>query len=376
MDRIFVEARSQDRPSRFAAAPRAPAAGLLVALACLIAIGLWLSPATTVARRVSGDNDVALYRAVVDRVRAGEPYEPAAIAEQRSRDFPLKPFVVVRPPALAMALSRLPDERSGDILLALLAAGVIAAWTWRLRVVQAGPVWLAATALTLFTGVGLTMGGGGASLFQEAWAGLLIALSLALRSEKRFVAAVLIGLLAAVTRELAMPYLAVMALLAIFERRRLEAGCFAAALGLALALLALHASAVMSLVRPDDLASPSWVRLGGWPFVLTTARWNLLALLIGGWSGAVILPMSLIGATGWKNGSGLRLAALLLGYTLGFMAIGRPENNYWGLLVAPLAAVGLCLAPMALRDLVRGALGANRGGGGIPDAEPASARLS
>jgi hypothetical protein len=373
-----VEAGSEDRSRRFAAWPRAAAAGLLIALAGLIALGLWPSAGPTAVKAMTGDNDVALYRAVVERVRAGQAYEPAAVAEQRARGFPLKPFVVVRPPALATALAHLPGERTGDLLLALLAAGVIGAWTWRLHAIRPGSVWLAATALILFTGVGLTMGGGGASLFHEAWAGLLIALSLGLRTEKRFAAAVLIGLAAAVTRELAMPYLAIMALFALVERRRLEAGCFAAALAVALALLALHAHAVMSLVKPGDLASAGWVRLGGWAFVLKTGRWSLLAMLAGSWAAAVILPLSLIGAAGWRTSAGPRLAALLLGYTLGFMAIGRPENSYWGLLVAPLVAVGLSLAPMALGDLIRGALGANRArsGDSAPEVETAITGLS
>ncbi len=373
-----MEAGTQARSSRFTDLPRAAAIVLLIALAALVAVGLWPSAAPTSARSVSSDNDLALYRAVVERMRTGDAYEAAAVAEQRVRDYPLKPFEVVRPPALATALSRLPDERTGDLLLALLAASVIAAWAYRLQAVRSGAIWLAATALTLFAGVGLNMGGGGASLFHEAWAGLLIALSLALRTDKRFAAAVMIGLLAAITRELAMPYLMVMALLALVERRRLEASCFAVALGVALALLAFHAHAVMSLLQPGDRASASWVHLGGWAFVLTTARWNLLGAVVGLWPAAVILPLSLIGAVGWRSGAGLRLAALLLGYTCGFMAIGRPENDYWGLLVAPLVAIGLCLAPAALGDLIRRAMGANRAQSGdrAQDVEPAVARLS
>jgi hypothetical protein len=259
----------------------------------------------------------------------------------------------------------------------VLAAAVVGAWTLRLQSVQAGPAWLAGTALVLFTGVGVTMAGGGASLFHEAWAGLLIALSLALRTDRRFVLAALVGLLACMIRELAMPYLAVMVVLALAERRRREAAAFAAALGLALCLLALHARAVLSLVTPTDLASASWVEFGGWAFVLETAKWNLLAVLGGSWLGAVVLPLSLVGAAGLRTGLGLRLAAILVGYTLGFMAIGRPENGYWGLLVTPLAAVGLCLAPRALADLARVCLGkAEAARGGAPDHDDFGLRRS
>jgi hypothetical protein len=56
------------------------------------------------------------------------------------------------------------------------------------------------------------------------------------------------------------------------------------------------------------------------------------------------------------RGLGLRLGALLFDYTIGFMIIGRPENAYWGLVTAPLTALGLCFAPAALRDLFRRAL--------------------
>jgi hypothetical protein len=35
------------------------------------------------------------------------------------------------------------------------------------------------------------------------------------------------------------------------------------------------------------------------------------------------------------------------------MVFGRPENFYWGLITAPILAVGLCFAPRAIGDLVR-----------------------
>ena len=341
--------------SRFASLPRSAAIAILAGIAALVALGLALSFGQTAPKPggAPGASDLALYRTVVQRVRAGEPYEQAVVAAQRAGHYPLKPFVVVRPPLLAEALARLPNEVAGDILLAVLAAATAGAWVIRLRSLWPRPLWLAASAAGLFTGVGAVMFGGGASLFHDAWAGLFIALSLALRTEKRFAAAVLVGLLAALIRELAIPYLLVMAMLALVERRRLEGAVFAGAAALALVALAWHAQAVMTLTTPADPASQGWVRLGGWGFVLATMRWNLLAIAAGGWVAAIIAPLALAGAAGWKDGTGLRLTALLFGYVLGFLAIGRPENSYWGLLIAPLAAVGLCLAPMALGDLVR-----------------------
>jgi hypothetical protein len=325
----------------------------MILVALVIGLGLWTTARPGPSQTAARSGDLSLYRAVVQRMRKGQAYEIAAIAEQRARHYPLRPFVVVRPPALAVTLSRLPDERTGDVILALLAAGVIAAWGIRLQSIHSGVLWLLGTALVIFTGVGATMGRNGASLFHESWAGVLIALSLALRTERRFMVAVVFGLLAALVRELAMPYLALMAGIALMERRRAEAFSFALALALALVLLLMHGHAEMALVGAADPASQGWVRFGGWDFVLRTAHWNLIALSGAGWAAAAIVPLSLLGACGWKSETGFRLTAILAAYTFGFMAIGRPENSYWGMLLAPLTAVGLCLAAASLADLTR-----------------------
>jgi hypothetical protein len=190
-------------------------------------------------------------------------------------------------------------------------------------------------------------------LFHESWAGLLIALSLALRTDRRFVAAVLIGLLAALIRELAMPYLLVMVLFAAYERKRGEAIAFALALLVSIGALAWHATAVTTLVTSHDLASPGWIRMGGWPFVLATAQWNAIVVLVGAWSAAVIVPVALVGAGGRRDWRELRLFVLLAGYCLGFLVVGRPQNSYWGMVTAPLFGVALGLAPAALVDIWR-----------------------
>jgi hypothetical protein len=144
-----------------------------------------------------------------------------------------------------------------------------------------------------------------------------------------------------------------MAGLALAERRRGEALAFAAALAVSLGALALHALSVLSLTTPHDLASPGWVKLGGWPFVMATVQWNLVAVLLGGWGAATITPLALIGAAGLKDGLGLRLTALLTGYIAGFTVIGQPHDIGWGFLITPLMGVSLALAPLAVGDLLR-----------------------
>jgi hypothetical protein len=237
-----------------------------------------------------------------------------------------------------------------------LAVGTIAAWAARLFTVFVRPLPWLFSVLAVFSGVGMAMAGGGASLFHETWAGLLIALSLALRTERRFAAAVVVGLLAALIRELALPYLLVMAVVALAERRKAEALAFAVALGLALAALAFHARSVNAITSPVDAASQGWMGLGGWRFVLATANWNLIVLAVGGWAAAVLVPLALVGAIGWNGGTGARLALLLIGYTAGFAVIGRPDNSYWGLITAPLSGLALAFSPAALTSLARARL--------------------
>jgi len=340
---------------RFSGLPPAASFGVLAALVALIALGLFAPRPPPSLTPPGGVTDFALYGRIIDLVRHHVPYEKAAVDQLRAAHWAVRPFVTVRPPLLAVALARLPGDAWGDRLMSLLSVTVIAAWAWRLRKESQGPLRAAVIGALMYTSVAVTFTGVAWSRFHETWAGLLIALSLTLRSERRFAASVVLGLLAALIRELAMPYLAVMAAIALAERRRAEAGAFAAALAAALVALAWHAQAESALTAPTDTLSPSWLTLGGWGMVMTEAQWNLITLLAGQWTAAVLLPLGLLGAAGRRDGLGLRLTALLTGYVLGFMVVGRPGAIYWGLMITPLIGFGLCLAPAALADLSRGA---------------------
>jgi len=347
--------RAQAR--RFAGLARAPAAAILVALAALIALGFgYAAHPQRVIPPAHAVNGFRLYGAIIARMRAGQRYANAAVEELRAEGGPLRPFVTVRPPALATVLSWLPGSGSRATALMTLAAAGLIAWTIRLRPYGSGALWLGWIFVALFSGIGPPLvTAGPMSLFHEAWAGLLIALSLALRTEKRFAAAALVGCLAALVRELALPYLAVMAIVAFAERRRGEGAAFCLALAAALAALAWHAWTVMALTTPQDLTSPGWVAAAGWRFVLLAAQWNFAAAILGMWAAAVFVPVGLAGGLGVRDGLGRRLTALIAGYCLGFMVIGRPSNAYWGLVTAPLLAIGLALGPAAIADLARSA---------------------
>jgi len=346
---------------RFTPLPRVAALSVIVALLALIAYGLWLTahaaPAVPPAHAVNGPK---FYGTIVERLRAGQDYEHVAVSELRAEGGPLKPFVTVRPPALAVALSLLPNPSWGPFALKAAALAALLAWSIRLGTLGSRALWLGGS-LALLTGLATPlMGTGGVYLFHEAWAGVLIAISLALRTDEHWLAAVVVGLLAALVRELAMPYLLVMSLVALAERRRAEALGFALALAAAGGALAWHGLAETALTRPGDAASPGWLILDGWDFVLRTAEWNLAVAALGGWVAALIVPLALAGAIDRRDGLGVRLALLLTGYCVGFMVIGRPSNAYWGLVTAPLIALGLAFAPQAVADLARAATGPAR----------------
>ena len=330
---------------------------ILVIAGALIALGLRVPQAPLQtgegAAPVAQARDIALYRQIAAAMRAGAAYEETAIAGQRASHYPVRPFLAVRPPLLANLHALLPSEAAADWILAVLWLAAAAAWTWRLAMPTPFlPVRVYMVA-AFVSGSIVAVTAKGISLFHEVWAGLLILLSLALRSEKRFAASVLLGLLAALIRELAMPYLAVMALAALWDRRWKEGAFFALALAAAIVALAFHAHSVGLLTHPGDMASQGWMKLGGWAFVLATAKWNLFAVAGGVWVTALLVPLSLLGAAGIKGPLGMRLFFLACGYTLGFTAIGRPENYYWGMMTAPLMGVALASAPAALWDLAR-----------------------
>ena len=327
---------------------------LLAPLAALVLVlvGLLGGAERERAPPVSGPTDLGLYAYAAAAAAHPLTYYPSVIAEQRRQGYELKPFVVVRPPALSFLLAALRTEAARRAALALLAVATLAAWWRRLGREGGRPLPRALDVAALATGV-LPAFAAQAPYLHEVWAGLLISLSLALRRTDRFGLAVAVGLAAALIRELAAPYLVVMAATALLGRRWREAGAWTLALGLFAAALAAHAHWVDALVLPSDHAGAGWLKLSGWPFVLHAAQWNGVLASSPGWLTAVAVPLALAGAASWDSPLGRRLAAVLLAYVAAFAVIGRPENFYWGLMFAPLLPLGFARACRGLAALPR-----------------------
>lgn len=342
--------RSGSLPSppdlRLARLPAPMVLVLLVLAVAAAAYGLWsLSAAPSEPPPPQPSfTDVQLHRDEIAFARSPATYYARVMAEQRRQNYPMRPFVAVRPPALAFFLAWLPGRETAARLLAgALAAAVAGLWTVRL-VGPLGAPGAAVAGLPLATGVIAAFTPNG-YLMHECWAGLLIALSLGLYPGDRqaartalLAASLLAGLAAGLARELALPFLGVMAVMALVERRPKEALLWLGAIGLCLTALLFHALAVMRHTLPGD-PGMTWVRLGGWGFVLAADRWNAI-LALAPWLAAALLPPALAGALAWGGPVGRRLQFALLGYVAGFLVVGRPDNTYWGLMIAPLLPLG------------------------------------
>jgi len=338
--------------TRLAQLDRRAALALVGVLLLLIGYGL-AGPSAPAPHPSHGPahGDAALYRAIDARMTAGEGYYRAAAEEQRLRRYPLRPFVTVRLPTLSW-LAAAAGPAGALLLLRLLVVATIAATIVRIRQAVAAPP-LRVAACVLAAACAVPFAQPVLALWHEMWAGLLVALALACRSPTRWWPSVLIGLAAALMREIALPFLLVMACAAMVERRRGEAFGWVAAIGAFALAMAAHAVAVHAVSTPQDLASPGWSGLGGWRFVLVVARDCSLLRAVPMPVAAILVPLALLGWAAWPGGYAARAALALGAWSCAFMAVGRPDNFYWGLLMAPILPIGLVLAIPALADLVR-----------------------
>jgi len=329
---------------------------VLVALVIAIGFGLSVAPEGAIAptRSATGYGDADLYRELAARVGAGEPYYPAAVSLQQLHGYPTTPFVVVRPPTLTLLRVALGDGLSTALLVALGTAGILAIGRQADRSGASRVEWFGAVLLLGVNGALYAVAP--IAWFAEAWAGALIMLAIGLRGEKRWWPAVVLGLAAACFRELALPFLLVMAAVSWHQRRRRESAGWLAAVGVFCMLLALHALAVQAAQPPEPVPSPGWFRFGGWSFVLNAVATSSVLWILPWVTVAFIVPLALFG---WLFAG--RLGRLVLAtcgiFIAGFLVIGRSNNTYWGLLFAAVLVAGLAFAPRGLVTTVRVAVG-------------------
>ena len=347
-------------PSRFAGLSRGKAR---VALALLVLLLLGTLSALTVpqpaavsgspANRADDEADIVLYEAIVDGVRHGGNYYDVAAQELRRGDYPLRPFVTFRLPTLAMVQSLMPNWAVIGLLWAL-AAGVMFAWYRRLRPAFARPPPLLIAMVLLAGGMGAFVQADLAA-FHEVWAGLLIALSLALRRPGHWIAAAGVGAIALLIRETSALYVGIMVVLAWVEGDRREALGWASGLALLAVAVVAHAHAVAQVVTPVDPASPGWAGMLGFGFFVEAMTLSTALRLAPMWLAALLMGLTLFGWAAWRDLTGIRALATFSAYAVLIALFGRVDTFYWGLMVAPAILIGLAFVPDGMRDLIAAA---------------------
>jgi hypothetical protein len=328
---------------------------LLALLASLSALDL---PSPDRGAAHDGQSDILLYSGIIEGVRHCSDYYGVAAEALRGGGYPLQPFVAMRLPTLAVVAAAVPPRVVRWVLWGL-AVAVALAWYARVAPMLARMPARVLAMLLLVAGMAAALQAPTA-LFHETWAGLLVALSLALRRSDRATEAIALGLAAVLIRETAGLYLLIMGLLAWRDGCRREAIGWAAALAVAAVVIAFHAHAVAEVVRPLDPVSPGWTGLLGPGFATRAlaASTGLAALPL--WLAALLVPLAVSGWTAWRDPLAVRTFATLAAYLALLMLFSRADNFYWVLMITPMSLVGLIFAPDALRDLASGALDRRR----------------
>ena len=343
--------------SRFADGSRSSARLIVAVLVAILIFSLWpavqgpgAGPGVSTATGIP-NADLYLYKAIVEEVGVSGDYYAVAAHELRTRDFPLRPFFTVRLPTLAWGQAALGMAASWALFLTL-ALATLCAWWVRLagafaqngrRVTGA---MLVAAGLVIATSPGLIV-------LHELWAGLLVALSLALWRPGKWRLSLFVALAALLIRELALPFVLLMGAFALWNRRWAEGAAWGGVVLLFGGILFWHYCQVILVTLPTDPVSPGWLSIGGWPTMMRAFRLTSALRVLPVPLGTIGVVLCIFGWLSWKSDAGWLGAIALLGYGLFFALLSRPNNFYWGLMMAPLLLLGLAFLPQAFADLAR-----------------------
>jgi hypothetical protein len=316
---------------------------------CLIAA---FSPKKVESVVPGNGSDLRLYRNIVESVHAGEDYYDAAGREMRAAGYPTGSVFNWRPPIYAWLMATLPTPDWAQIILAVIGSVTMLLACAVMK--REGGIGRAAWGILPLVGAFHWCIDGDAFLSQELWSGILIALSICAYALDRWRLGLAVGLTALFFRELALPYCLITLFLAWRQRRREEIVIWIIGLALYGVCLTLHGLEVASRILPGDRVHPSWVQFGGAGFLLVTCRMNAYLFNAPLWVSAIYLPLALLGLAGWRGGTGARLALTAGAYVAAFAVVGQSFNDYWGLMFAPLLAIGIAVAPEVLHDLYVG----------------------
>lgn len=302
------------------------------------------------------DDDLALYDRAIARIRKGENYYDFIVSEQRKADYPVRPGLAVRLPTLAYINAWI--GKTGQMIAALvLLIACMAAWWKRLGEEPGGTDKRLLAIAFLFVGTSLGLNRYYFEL-HELWSGMLLVLSFGLhRPGRRWGASLAVAALALAIREHALPFVLLMAATAFWRRDWKEGTAWSALALTFLAALAVHLHIIAAQVLPSDRPSDSWLAMRGLSGWLSNIALSSSLRFLPHWLAGPAVALMTLGWAGWKCDAGNFGTLLFLGYGLGFMIAGRPDNFYWGAMVAPAMFIGFAFVPMALKSLLAAARG-------------------
>lgn len=343
---------------------RLPRWAAMALIALLVVSVVWSSFAVapveqaevTRAESSESEGDRALYQRISERVAAGESYYEAAVDEQRTRNYPTRPFVTVRLPTLAWLHSVI--GASGVRIASML---LLLACLWGLHQRLEGravPLERTAAVVMLAMG-GAAVAGSQSGYVHEVLAGMLLTLAFVLYTPQRWWPSLLAAALALAVRELAAPFVLLWLGIALLEKRWREVTALTVLLLVFALGMYLHYLGVEAYRQAGDPASQGWDGMLG-PALPLMAMSRLTALLV--LPATYAAPIALLPLVGWL-GLGGRLGLFATLWFFGMFAamalFARPENFYWAQLVLPAYFAGLALAPRALADLGAAAIARN-----------------
>ena len=245
---------------------------------------------------------------------------------------------------------------------AALMASVVYVWWQRLAAEGCSPEQRRFGAALVFLGASLGLARY-YFVLHELWAGMLVALSFGLYRPGRWVPAFCAAALALAIRELTLPFVLLMAVQAVWRWRDGARGAgreafawcaLVAAFGVGLSV---HLHLIAAQTLPSDPLGPSWFAMRGLDGWLSNVILSSDLRFLPHWLAGPVVILMLVGWAGWRSAAGAFGILLYMGYGVAFMIAGRDDNFYWGAMITPALFVGLAFAPMALRSLVRTAVG-------------------
>ncbi|WP_322964007.1 hypothetical protein [Sphingomonas fuzhouensis] len=336
-----------NQPGRLSGMTPPVAVGVLVLLFVMMAAAvLTRTPIDPVADRLP-----PVSAAILDHVRHGQGFYPAAIDALRENARPLRPVLLAVPlPALPVTLALLPPI-VGHALLLLIGLAVVIGWARRCWPLfeRNGPRALAVVLLVagLYLAIDPTM-----VAVPEVWAALLIALSLVQRRPDAMPTAVALGLVAMILSPVALLHALLMGFLAWRAGAHREATGWIIATAIAMIVYAAHTHALNAMVGPIDpvIAAPITLQAPG-EWLAATASASGVGVL----PAIIALPLALFAALGWahwRQPVARRTAITLAAYALMALLTGALAFT---LMVAPLLFLGVVFAPDAVRALIAAA---------------------